>query len=72
MTVSTHLPVTAATRPSVMPSAKDRMVVTKAMPIVMRAPKIRRENMSRPIWSVPNQAAPEDGSQPPPTTWVSP
>ena len=49
MTVSTHLPVTAATRPSVMPSAKDRIVVTNAMPIVIRAPKIRRENMSRPI-----------------------
>ena len=36
--VSTQPPETAATRPSVMPMAKDRMVVTNAMPIVMRAP----------------------------------
>ncbi len=38
ISVSTQRPVTAATSPSVIPMAKDRMVVTKAMPIVMRAP----------------------------------
>ena len=35
---STHLPTTAAVKPSVMPMRKDNAVVAAAMPIVMRAP----------------------------------
>ena len=38
ISASSQRPVTAAVSPSVMPMAKDSRVVTKAMPIVMRAP----------------------------------
>ena len=39
----------AAINPSVIPMTNDIMVVTRAIPIVLRAPYIKRDNMSLPI-----------------------
>ena len=47
-TWSTQPPRVAESSPSVPPIRKAKMVVRKAMPTVLRAPKMRRESMSRP------------------------
>ena len=44
----------AAINPNDMPMANDTRVVTSAIPIVLRAPYIKRDNISLPIWSVPS------------------
>ena len=47
--VSTQLPTTALTNPAKIPIKKDRLVIARATPMVMRAPYMIRVSMSRPI-----------------------
>ena len=44
----------AAASPNAPPIKKASIVVAKATPTVFHAPNINLENISRPIWSVPN------------------
>ena len=62
MTKSYHPPKIAANMPSVPPTINASNTVAKAMPIVFRAPKIRRVSMSRPILSVPNRYSSDHNS----------
>ena len=48
---SSQPPTVAAKKPAMTPTTKARAVVTRAMPMVLRAPRIRRESMSRPTLS---------------------
>ena len=69
---SAQPPTVPASRPVAAPTTKAMIVVISAMPMVLRAPQIRRLSMSRPRLSVPSQCASDQTSKGPATTSRSP